>query len=186
MFDNETPLIAWLAVGSVYVVEGLSKQVSILRYGPLHWKAVIYHYLHWEEAGAFYRGDCRLNNKTHNIHLSIPTYEALQHRNLSSTGSRITNQVKTSLSEIWSPPQDTHIVLFEGGRRARGFIYLDNKFWDTWFSHHAFFLEVNDKHTDNLLFIFLNFNTLSNWSRCKAGRQMQIHWNGSLSQEVES
>ena len=30
MFDNETPLIAWLAVGSVYVVEGLSKQVSIL------------------------------------------------------------------------------------------------------------------------------------------------------------
>ena len=94
MFDNETPLIAWLAVGSVYVVGGLSKQVSILRYGPLHWKAVIYHYLHWEEAGAFYRGDCRLNNKTHNIHLSIPTYEALQHRNLSSTGSRITNQVR--------------------------------------------------------------------------------------------
>ena len=158
MFDNETPLIAWLAVGSVYVVEGLSKQVSILRYGPLHWKAVIYHYLHWEEAGAFYRGDWRLNNKTHNIHLSIPTYEALQHRNLSSTGSRITNQVKTSLSEILSPPQDTHIALFEGGRRVREALYI----WTTNFeTRDSLTMLFSSKRMTNIKIIFSLFSSTS-------------------------
>ena len=66
---------AWHGRGSVNVVGVVKASLNTdWCYGPLHWKAVIYHYLHWEEARAFLekgRGEGAVNNKIHNIHLSV-------------------------------------------------------------------------------------------------------------------
>ena len=66
---------AWHGRGSVNVVGVVKASLNTdWCYGPLHWKAVIYHYLHWEEARAFLekgRGEGAVNNKIHNIHLSM-------------------------------------------------------------------------------------------------------------------
>ena len=58
---------------SVCVVGVVKASLNTGVHGPLDWKAVIYHYLHWEEARAFLEvgeGET-LNNKIDKIHLSM-------------------------------------------------------------------------------------------------------------------
>ena len=169
MFDNETPMIAWLAVGSVYVVGGCQSksQYCVM----VHFtERLLFTSIYIErKPGLFTAGTGDWITK---LTISICQYQHTQlsnshsqHRNL-STGSWGANQVRRNSLKSCHCLKILTLLLFEGKRRAREALYI----WTTNFETRVsltmlqaviLFLEMNDKHTDMFFFLFLNFKTLS-------------------------